>query len=85
MHYQNNIECIIFKASKYNYDNTMIVEALSHRFSDPTTKEYICKACDKDLQQEIMPMNSVASWIQLTSNDHNRNVSTVIHYVQRNS
>ena len=60
-------QCIIFKASKYNYDNTMSVEALSHRFSDPTSKEYICKTCDKDLQQEIMPMNSVASRIQLTS------------------
>ena len=36
-------QCIIFKASKYNYDNTMIVEALSHRFSDPTSKEYSCK------------------------------------------
>ena len=59
-------QCIIFKASKYNYDNTMIVEELSHRFSDPTSKEYICKTCDKDLWQEIMPMNSVTSWIQLT-------------------
>ena len=56
-------QCIIFKASKYNYDNTIIVEALSHRFSDPTSKEYICKTCDKDLLQEIMPMNSVTSWI----------------------
>ena len=33
--------CIIFKESKYNYDNTVIVEALSHRFSVPTSKEYI--------------------------------------------
>ena len=57
------------KASKYNYDNTIIVEALSHRFSDPTSKEYICQTYDKDLLQEIMPMNSIASWIQLTSNE----------------
>ena len=56
-------QCIIFKESKYNYDNTIIVEALSHRFSVPTSQEYICKKCDKDLLQEIMPMNSVASWI----------------------
>ena len=47
----------------------MIVEALSQRFSDPTSKEYICKTCDKDLWQEIMPMNSVASGIQLTLNE----------------
>ena len=53
--------------SKYNYNN-IVVEALLNRFSVPTSKEYICKKCDKDLLQEIMPMNSVASWIQLTSN-----------------
>ena len=47
----------------------MIVEALSHRFSDPTSKGYICKTCDKDLLQEIMAMNSVTSWIQLTLNE----------------
>ena len=42
-------QCIIFKESKYNYHNTVVVEALSHRFSVPTSKEYICKKCDKDL------------------------------------
>ena len=62
-------QCIIFKESKYNYDNTIIVEALSHRFSVPTSKEYICKKCDKDLLEEIMPVNSVASQIWLTSNE----------------
>ena len=62
-------QCIIFKESKYNYDNSIIVEALSHRFSLPTAQEYICKKCDKDLLEEIMPMNSVASCIRLTSNE----------------
>ena len=56
-------QCIIFKESRYNCDNTIIVEALSHRFSVPTVKKYICKKCDKDLLEEIMPMNCVASWI----------------------
>ena len=62
-------QCIIFKESKYNYDNTVVVEALSHRFSVPTSKEYICKKCDKDLLEEIMPMNTVPSQIWLTSNE----------------
>ena len=62
-------QCTIFKESKYIYDNTVVVEALSHRFSVPTSKEYICKKCDKDLLQKIMPMNSVVSQIQLTSNE----------------
>ena len=55
------------KNQKYNYDNSIIVEALSHRFSVPTSQEHICKKCDKDLLEEIMPMNSVASqiWINL--------------------
>ena len=47
----------------------MLVEALFHRFSVPTSKEYIHKECDKDLLEEIMPMNSVVSQIQLTSNE----------------
>ena len=56
-------QCIIFKQLKYNYDNTVVVEALSNRSWVPTSKEYICKKCDKDLLEEIMPMNSVASRI----------------------
>ena len=63
------LQCIIFKESKYNYDNTVVVEVLSHRFSVPTSKEYICKKCDKDLLEEIMPMSTVASQIWLTSNE----------------
>ena len=62
-------QCIIFKESKYNFDNTFVVEALSNRFSVPTSEEYICKKCDKDLLEEIMPMNSVASCMTLTSNE----------------
>ena len=55
------------KKSKYNCDNTVVVEALSNRFSIPTSAEYICKKCHKDLLQEIMSMNSVALHIKLTS------------------
>ena len=61
-------QCIIFKESKYNYVS-IVVEAVSHRFSVPTSKEYICKKCNKNLLEEIMPMNSVASWIWLTCNE----------------
>ena len=49
-------QCIIFKESKYNCDNTIAVEALSNRFSSPTSVEYICKKCHKALLEEIMPM-----------------------------
>ena len=57
------LQFIIFKETKYNYDNTVVVKALSHRFSVPTSQEYICKKCDRDLLEEIMSMNSVASQI----------------------
>ena len=60
-------QCIIFKESKYNFNNTVVVEALSNRFSIPTSAEYICKKCNKDLLAEIMPMNSVVSCMRLTS------------------
>ena len=60
-------QCIIFKESNYNCDNTVVVEALSNRFSIPTSAEYICKKCHKDLLQEIMPMNNVALCMKLTS------------------
>ena len=63
------LQCIIFKESKYHFNNNVVVEALSNRFTIPTSKEYICKKCDKDLLKEIMPMNSVASQIWLTSNE----------------
>ena len=60
-------QCVNFKESNYNFDNTVVVEALSNRFSTPTSAEYICKKCHKDLLQEIMPMNNVALCIKLTS------------------
>ena len=60
-------QCTIFKESDYNFDNAVILEALSNRFSIPTSKEYICKKCDKDLLGTKMPMNSVASQTILTS------------------
>ena len=63
------LQCIIFKELKYNFDNTVVVEALTNRFSIPTSKEYICKKCGKDLLAEIMQLNSVASHIRLTSNE----------------
>ena len=58
---------IIFKESKYNCDNTVVVEALSNRLSIPTSAEYICKKYHKDLLQEILPMNSVALCMKSTS------------------
>ena len=61
-------QCIIFKESKYIFGNTGVLEALSNRFSIPTSKEYICKKCDKHLLGGKMPTNSVASQTRLTSN-----------------
>ena len=61
-------QCTIFKESKYNCDNA-VVQALSNRYSIPTSTEYICKKCHKDLLQEIMPMNSVALCMKLTSDE----------------
>ena len=45
-------QCIIFKESKYNSGNVVVLEALSNRFSIPTSKEYICKKCDRHLLVE---------------------------------
>ena len=67
-------QCITFKESKYNFDNAAVQETLSNRFSIPTSKEYMCKKCDKHLLVEKMPINSIASWIRSIS--HNKNVST---------
>ena len=63
------LQCIIFKESKYNFDDTVLVEALPNRFTISASREYICKKCHKDLLAEIMQMNSVASCIRLTSNE----------------
>ena len=60
-------QCIIFKESKYNFGNNVVLEALSNRFLTPTSKEYICKKFDKHLLVEKMPMNGVASRTILTS------------------
>ena len=55
------------KNQEYNFSNAVVWEALSNRFSIPTSKEYICKKCDKHLLVEKMPINSVASQIRLTN------------------
>ena len=36
-------QCIIFKASRYNFDNTIVSNTLSNCFVASTTKEFICK------------------------------------------
>ena len=48
-------QCIIFKESKYNFHNAVVQEALSNQFSITTSKEYICRKCDKHLLVEKMP------------------------------
>ena len=51
-------QCIIFKASRYNSDNSVISNALSNCFVASTAKEFICKKCDKSLLAEkclLMP------------------------------
>ena len=45
-------QCIVFKESWYNFTNTTVIEALSTRFSVPTSKEFICKKCDAALAAE---------------------------------
>ena len=64
-HTQDNVEQS--RTHSTNTVNTVVVEALSNRYSTPTSAEYICKKCHKDLLQEIMPMNSVALCIKQTS------------------
>ena len=46
------LQLIIFKESKYNFGNAVVLEALSNRFSISTSKEYICKKCDKHILVE---------------------------------
>ena len=45
-------QCIIFKASRYNSDNSVISHALSNHFVVSIGKEFICKKCDKSLLAE---------------------------------
>ena len=52
-------QCIIFKASRYNCDNSVISHALSNHFIVSTGKEFICKKCDKSLLAEKMPADAV--------------------------
>ena len=68
-------QCIIFKASKYSFDNAIVQEALSNRFSISTLKEYICKKCDKYLLVEKMPINSIASLMRSISDKQQQKCS----------
>ena len=60
-------QCVIFKAANYILENAIVQKALSNRYSIPTSKEYICKKCDKYLLVEKMPINSVASQMRSIS------------------
>ena len=51
-------QCIIFKASRYNSDNSVISHALSNCFVVSTAKEFICKKCDKSSLAEKMPVDA---------------------------
>ena len=45
-------QCIIFKVSRYNFDNTAVSNSLSNCFVASMTQEFICKKCDKSLLAE---------------------------------
>ena len=52
-------QCIIFKASRYNSDNSVISNALSNHIVASKGKEFMCKKCDKSLLAEKMPVDAV--------------------------
>ena len=52
-------QCIIFKASRYNSDNSVISHALSNCFVVSKGKEFICRKCDKSLLAEKVPADAV--------------------------
>ena len=52
-------QCIIFKALRYNSDNSVVSNALSNHFVASTAKEFICKKCDKSLLDDKMPVDAV--------------------------
>ena len=52
-------QCIIFMASRYSSDNSVISNALSNCFVASTAKEFISKKCDKSLLAEKMPVDAV--------------------------
>ena len=52
-------QCIIFKASRYNSDNSVISNAMSNCFVASTAKEFICKKCNQSLLAEEMPVDAV--------------------------
>ena len=64
-------QCIIFKASRYNSDNSVISHALSNCFVVSTGKEFICKKCDKSLLAEKMPADAVDARCRLQNTKQN--------------
>ena len=68
-------KCIIFKESWYNFTNTTVIEALSTRFSVPTSKEFICKQCDAALIAEKMPIYAVTAHTRATTANQQKCVS----------
>ena len=68
-------KCIIFKESQYNFTNTTVIEALSTRFSVPTSKEFICKQCDAALIAEKMPIYAVTAHTRTTTANQQKCVS----------
>ena len=58
-------QCIIFKASRYNSDNSVISHALPNCFVVSTAKEFICKKCDESLLAEKMPFDAVGARCRL--------------------
>ena len=64
-------QCIIFKASRYNSDNSVLSHALSNYFVVSTGKEFICKKCDKSLLAEKMPPVAVNARCRLQNTKQN--------------
>ena len=51
-------QCIIFKASRYNSDNSVISNALSNHFVASTAEEFICKSVINHCWLKKMPVDA---------------------------
>ena len=72
--------CIIFKASRYNSDNSVRSHALSNCFVVSTGKEFICKKCEKSLLAEKMPADAVDARCRL-QNTKQKHISVLQRHI----
>ena len=68
----NRCKYVFFSIANYDKDSPIVIRVLKYRFSNPQTREMICRKCHTSLKKLVLPKQAVFSQVKNSSCNTNR-------------